>query len=128
MQMIAVALAGAATLAPWITRNYLLFHKFIPVRSGYGLELYIGNNGYTQRWVNSSLHPNHSDAELREYETTGEIAYMDHKLRQAKDFIGNHPGWFAWMTGRRIIYMWTGYWSFDKSYLVEAPVSRPHID
>ena len=127
MQMIAVALAGAATLAPWIARNYLLFHKFIPVRSGYGLELYIGNNGYTQRWVNSSLHPNHSDAELHEYETAGEIAYMDHKLRQAKDFIGSHPGWFAWMTGRRIIYMWTGYWSFDKSYLKDESLDPPNI-
>ena len=37
-----------------------------------------------QRWVNSSLHPNHSDAELDEYERDGEIAYMDHKTQQAK--------------------------------------------
>ena len=58
----------------------MLFHKFIPVRSGFGLELYIGNNGYSQHWVNRDLHPNHSDAELSEYERVGEVAYMDHKL------------------------------------------------
>src|SRR5208283_3544060 len=57
--MLAAAVAALAVLSPWFIRNYELFHRFIPVRSGYGLELYIGNNGYTQHWVNRSLHPNH---------------------------------------------------------------------
>jgi 4-amino-4-deoxy-L-arabinose transferase-like glycosyltransferase len=126
-QMIAVALAGVVTLSPWIVRNYMLFHRFIPVRSGYGLELYIGNNGYSQHWVNRTLHPNHSDAELSEYERVGEIAYMDHKLQQGKDYIWNHPTWFAWMTFRRIVYMWTGYWSFDHAYLQDEPLDPPNI-
>ena len=126
-QMIVVALAGAATLSPWLVRNYMLFHRFIPVRSGYGLELYIGNNGYTEHWVNRALHPNHSDAELSEYEHAGEIAYMDHKLQQSKDFIRSHKAWFVWMTCRRIIYMWTGYWSFDRAYLKEEPLDPPNI-
>ena len=125
--MLAAALAGVAVLAPWIGRNYALFHRFIPVRSGYGLELYIGNNGYSTRWVNSSLHPNHSDAELQEYEQVGEMAYMDHKLHQAKVYIREHPAWFAWMTGRRILYMWTGYWSFSKEYLKDEPLDPPNI-
>lgn len=123
----AAALAGVAVLSPWIARNYELFHRFIPVRSGYGLELYIGNNGYSTRWVNSSLHPNHSDAELSEYERVGEIAYMDHKLEQAKAYIRSHPAWFAWMTVRRIVYMWTGYWSFSHEYLKEEPLDPPNI-
>ena len=126
-QMIAVALAGVATLSPWLVRDYMLFHKFIPVRSGYGLELYIGNNGYSQHWVNRTLHPNHSDAELSEYERAGEVAYMDHKMQQAKDYIRSHPAWFAWMTFRRIVYMWTGYWSFDPAYLKDEPLDPPNI-
>ena len=93
--MAAAALSALAVMSPWLLRNYELFHKFIPVRSGFGLELYIGNNGYSERWVNSSLHPNHSDAELSEYEHVGEIAYMDHKLQQAKSYIRIHPAWFA---------------------------------
>jgi hypothetical protein len=125
--MIAVALAGVATLSPWLVRDYMLFHKFIPVRSGYGLELYIGNNGYSQHWVNRTLHPNHSDAELSEYERAGEVAYMDHKMQQAKDYIRSHPAWFAWMTFRRIVYMWTGYWSFDPAYLKDEPLDPPNI-
>ena len=125
--MLAAALAGVAVLSPWIARNYAVFHRFIPVRSGYGLELYLGNNGYSTRWVNSSLHPNHSDAELSEYERVGEIAYMDHKLTQAKAYIRSHPAWFAWMTARRIVYMWTGYWSFSREYLKEEPLDPPNI-
>ncbi|HZC24070.1 MAG TPA: hypothetical protein VE866_12075, partial [Candidatus Binatia bacterium] len=125
--MIAAALAALAVMSPWIVRNYELFHRFIPVRSGFGLELYIGNNGYSQRWVNSALHPNHSDAELSEYERVGEIAYMDHKLHQAEAYMRSHPAWFAWMTCRRIIYMWTGYWSFDRAYLKDEPLDPPNI-
>jgi hypothetical protein len=125
--MFAAAVAALAVMAPWIIRNYEIFHKFIPVRSGLGLELYIGNNGYSTRWVNSALHPNHSDAELGEYERVGEVAYMNHKLEQAKSYIGSHPGWFLWMTGRRIVYMWTGYWSFSHEYLKDEPLDPPNI-
>ena len=88
MPGVVATVALFAALSPWIVRNYEVFHQFIPVRSGLGLELYIGNNGYSTRWVNSALHPNHSDAELAEYEHVGEVAYMDHKRQQAN---GLHP-------------------------------------
>jgi 4-amino-4-deoxy-L-arabinose transferase-like glycosyltransferase len=125
--MAAAALAAIAVMAPWFNRNYELFHRFIPVRSGFGLELYMGNNGYSTRWVNSALHPNHSDAELQEYERVGEMAYMDHKLAQAKTYIRSHPGWYAWMTMRRVVYLWTGYWSFAREYLKDEPLDPPNI-
>ncbi len=125
--MVAAALSALAVMSPWLVRNYELFHRFIPVRSGFGLELYIGNNGYSERWVNSSLHPNHSDAELSEYERVGEIAYMDHKLAAGEDLHPHASAWFAWMTFRRIVYMWTGYWSFDRAYLKEEPLDPPNI-
>jgi 4-amino-4-deoxy-L-arabinose transferase-like glycosyltransferase len=117
----------ACVVAPWIARNYQVFHTFIPVRDGFGLELYLGNSGYSRHWANRSVHPNHNDAELAEYVKTGEIAYMDHKRRQAMDFIANHPRWFAWMTMRRIVYLWTGYWSFDRQYLTEEPLDPPNV-
>lgn len=125
--LIAGALGAIAIMSPWLLRNYETFHRFIPVRSGYGLELYIGNNGYSTRWVNSSLHPNHNDAELTEYERVGETAYMDHKKQQAETYISAHPGWFAWMTARRALYMWTGYWSFSHEYLKDEPLDPPNI-
>jgi 4-amino-4-deoxy-L-arabinose transferase-like glycosyltransferase len=125
--LVAAAVAAIAVISPWIVRDYEVFHRFLPVRSGYGLELYIGNNGYSERWVNSALQPNHNDAELGEYERVGEIAYMDHKLRQGRDYIREHPAWFAGMTLRRAVYMWTGYWSFDRAYLRDEPLDPPNI-
>jgi len=127
LPLAAAALAGIAVLAPWLARDYVLFHRFIPVRSGFGLEFYMGNNGYSTRWVNSDLHPNHSGAELAEYERVGEIAYMDHKLQQGKDYVRSHPGWFVWMSCRRAVYLWTGYWSFDRAYLKDEPLDPPNI-
>jgi 4-amino-4-deoxy-L-arabinose transferase-like glycosyltransferase len=125
--MLSAALAGVAVLTPWLVRDYEVFHRFIPVRSGVGLEFYMGNNGYSTRWVNSALHPNHSDAELAEYERVGEIAYMDHKMQQGRDYVRAHPAWFLWMTGRRIVYLWTGYWSFSREYLKDEPLDPPNI-
>src|SRR5262249_37182772 len=39
----------------------------------------------------------------------------------------SHPGWFLWMTGRRALYMWTGYWSFSREYLKDEPLDPPNI-
>jgi len=125
--LLAGALGAIAVMSPWLIRNYETFHTFIPIRAGFGLELYIGNNGYSERWVNSALHPNHNDAELAEYERVGEVAYMHHKAEQAKAYIRAHPAWFAWMTFRRVVYMWTGYWSLDKDYLKDEPLDPPNI-
>ncbi|HET7206461.1 MAG TPA: glycosyltransferase family 39 protein [Terriglobales bacterium] len=121
------ALAFVAVMSPWIVRNYRIFQRLIPVRSGFGLELYLGNNGYSGSWVTRSVHPNHSDAELAEYERVGELAYMEHKQQQAMSYIRSHPGWFVWMTMRRVLYMWTGFWSFDRAYLKEEPLDPPNI-
>ena len=123
----ATALTVAITIAPWTYRNYELFHKLIPVRSGLGLELYIGNNGYDLSWVNRDLHPNHNAAEQSEYEQVGEVAYMDHKRGQAMDYIRNHPAWYTKMTLRRFLYLWTGYWSLSRDYLAQEPLDPPNI-
>lgn len=117
----------AAGMSPWIVRNYQIFHKFIPVRDGFGLELYLGNSADTTHWANRNLHPNHSDAELHEYETAGELAYMAHKQQQAVAFITAHPSLFLWMTLRRITYMWTGFWSFSRAYLINEPLDPPNV-
>jgi len=61
--MTAAALGALAAMRPWLVRNYETFHQFIPIRSGFGLELYIGNSADALHWVDRSLHPNHSDAE-----------------------------------------------------------------
>src|SRR5947209_19203874 len=45
LQKPAVALSLAVLCCvPWTIRNYVVFHRFVPLRSNLPLELYIGNN------------------------------------------------------------------------------------
>jgi 4-amino-4-deoxy-L-arabinose transferase-like glycosyltransferase len=116
-----------AAISPWMIRNAMVFHRFIPMRDNMGLELWLGNNGRSVHWTNDDLNPEHNKLELAEYSATGELAYMDHKMRQAKTYIGDHPGWYAWMCVRRAIYLWTGYWSFNRGYLAQEPMDLANI-
>jgi 4-amino-4-deoxy-L-arabinose transferase-like glycosyltransferase len=120
------ALTLTAALSPWMIRNAVVFHRFIPMRDSMGLELWMGNNGSNLRWTSDDLHPLHDMKEQAEYDK-GELAYMDLKGAQAKAYIQAHPGWYAWMCMRRAVYLWTGYWSFDPAYLAEEPMDLANI-
>ena len=121
------ALGALAVMAPWFARNYQTFHQFIPIRSGFGLELYIGNSADSLHWADRTLHPNHNAAELAEYAQLGEPAYMARKEQQAKKYIRSHPAQYVYRVVRRVIYIWTGFWSFDRTYLAEEPLDLPNI-
>jgi 4-amino-4-deoxy-L-arabinose transferase-like glycosyltransferase len=116
----------AATISPWLIRNAVVFHRFIPMRDSMGLELWMGNNGYSLRWTSDQLHPLHDTAELAAY-NRGELAYMDSKGNEARAYIRDHPDWYAWMCARRAVYLWTGYWSLDSNYLVLEPTDPENV-
>jgi 4-amino-4-deoxy-L-arabinose transferase-like glycosyltransferase len=120
------SLVIAAVLSPWLIRDDLVFHRFIPMRDSMGLELWMGNNGSNLRWTSDELHPLHDTQELAAY-NAGELAYMDHKAAQAKAYIHDHPGWYAWMCMRRAVYLWTGYWSWDQRYLAMEPADLENV-
>src|SRR5580692_4276864 len=42
-QAAGAALVCACIMAPWITRNWIVFHRFVPMRGNGGVELYLGN-------------------------------------------------------------------------------------
>jgi 4-amino-4-deoxy-L-arabinose transferase-like glycosyltransferase len=119
---VVASLTLAATIAPWLVRDGMLFHRFIPMRDSMGLEMWMGNNGYSVRFTSDGLHPLHNAQELADYNSMGELAYMDHKAAQARAYIKVHPGWYAEMCLRRAAYLWTGYWSFDAEYLKMEPM------
>jgi 4-amino-4-deoxy-L-arabinose transferase-like glycosyltransferase len=97
-----------AILTPWTVRNYYVFHKFIPLRGDFGVELHVGNSptamGPGQAW----LHPFHDPLELRRYQQMGEAAYVAEKKDEALRFIGEHPAQFAYLTLAHFIYYWYG--------------------
>jgi len=106
-----VALAAiffAATIAPWLVRNYEVFGKFIFIRSNFGAELRLGNGpGADGTWM-SYLHPTQNALALQQYEHMGEIAYVAERKREALDFIRADYGRFAWISFKRFVYYWAG--------------------
>jgi 4-amino-4-deoxy-L-arabinose transferase-like glycosyltransferase len=103
----AVFVAG---MAPWVVRNYIAFGEFIPFRSNFGLEFYLGNNEHVPDTWAWWLHPNDNDEERARFLELGEIAYMKDKQRQAVAFIRSHPGDTARFLWRRFVQNWTGAW------------------
>jgi len=93
---------------PWTIRNYSTFHRFIPFRSNFSFELYIGNNENY-----ASDHPQFPPPITKERETLryihmGEIPFMDEELRKAKLFMRSHPRKVLILFGDRFAAFWTG--------------------
>src|SRR5277367_1290711 len=93
---------------PWTIRNYVIFHKLIPLRSNFGLELWVGNNDSYDETLEIVPAPDPARAELHEYIRVGETAYMAEKLRAATLFIRAHPRLEAVLWWRRFLAIWTG--------------------
>ena len=93
---------------PWTIRNYAVFHRFVPLRSNFPLELYIGNNeNYDDKHVRYPG-PITKERELFRYFRMGEMPFMDEEMRKAKNFIVAHPRMELILFGDRFIAFWTG--------------------
>jgi len=116
---IAAALIFIALVTPWIVRDYEVFHKFIPIRGNFGMELYLGNgpgaNGTWQWW----LHPSNNVLAMKRYLQLGEVAYVAEKGREAKEIIAQDPARFAKISLFRFIYYWDGVPRAEKYVIVE---------
>jgi hypothetical protein len=93
---------AALCCVPWTLRNFAVFHHFVPLRSNFGLELWLLNHD------GRPLHPNRNPSERDVFSSLGEYAYVHEKQHQALVWIGTHPGTFMRATGRRMMYFWFG--------------------
>ncbi|MGA7459870.1 MAG: glycosyltransferase family 39 protein [Candidatus Korobacteraceae bacterium] len=116
-----------AMIAPWTVRNYRTFHRVIPLRDGFWMEVHVGYNGDTSDVTPDSAHPTTSPVEYAQWQKFGEIGYMDAKKTEALAFITQHPKFVAWLTVRHVVNMWTGFWSLDPSFLAREPFHIPNI-
>jgi len=95
------------TCLPWTVRNYIQFHRFIPLRSNFPYELWSGNNEIFDehsREVNRITRYE----QVRLYARLGENAFLDEKGQKARNFIWTHPALYAQLFGRRIVATWLG--------------------
>jgi len=111
----ALLLAGSLLLAiaivfPWTARNYLVFNRFVPLKTSFGLNFWMGNNPnatgflYTMSGtpMPETLAPEQRDylASLNEAER---YAVLQH---EALAWIAAHPDRFLELTIKRLGYLW----------------------
>jgi hypothetical protein len=101
------AICCAAVISPWIVRNALAFHAFVPLRGNFGAELYVSaqleNEGYP--WVASLAH-GETDPELLRYKRLGEVAYSRQQSQAAWQVIRTHRAVFASHILKRVYFFW----------------------
>ena len=105
------ALAAACAILcclPWTLRNYAVFHRFVPLRSNLGVELYVENN------ENYGDHPPvwpyqiTREREIYRFFRMGEDAFMQEEMRKALQFIFSHPRVELGLFRDRLVAFWMG--------------------
>jgi 4-amino-4-deoxy-L-arabinose transferase-like glycosyltransferase len=101
------AVCFAAVISPWVIRNWMAFHAFVPMRSNFGAELYeatiFSSDGFP--WM-ATLPMAESAPEFQRYERIGEIAYSKQQGEVAKARIRAHPDLFFENALRRVDFFW----------------------
>jgi 4-amino-4-deoxy-L-arabinose transferase-like glycosyltransferase len=124
-----VTVALIAVLTPWTVRNYRALGVLCPVRDNIWLEFYADDFGNAP-WDNTSPptaggrgYPPDSAEEMQKYLSMGETAYLKNKHDMSLDDLHHHPhyAFLVKKTLRRIVYYWTGYWSFSAEELRAQP-------
>ncbi|MGC1614241.1 MAG: glycosyltransferase family 39 protein [Candidatus Acidiferrum sp.] len=111
--------AGLAILCcvPWTVRNYVAFHRLIPLRSNLPFELWLGNNDIFDPGARGGRMSITRTEEARTYTRMGETAYMQEKWRLATSFIESHPNLEMQLTGKKFVKFWMGMESPVKNFL-----------
>ena len=115
-----------AVIAPWMARNSIVFHHFVPFRDNFWLVLWQSNTGDTSDLYPDWANPPHNDGEMAEMQRVGEFAYMQEKRTLALANLRAHPLLHSWITLRRIGFFWTGFWSLSPAYSRNEPFQIPN--
>jgi hypothetical protein len=118
-------LVGAITLTPWAVRNYLVFGRWIPVKSNLAYELYqsqcLQPDGLIQRSTFASHPYGSATRERGEYKSCGEIAFLDHKREQFWEAVRADPLDFLDRASYRFLGATLWYEPFDRQAEARQP-------
>jgi len=123
---VAAVLCGV-TVSPWLIRNYRTFHQPFLLKNNFWLEVTTGNLGSHRHWWEFDQHPSQNGGELLEMARVGEKNYMAEKKTAALAFIKQHSMTYAELCLRRLVFIWTGFWSFRLDYLVDESLDPVNI-
>ena len=97
-----------ATLSPWMMRNYIVFHHFVPLRANFGAELYLGNGPGATGLLMEYRHPHQDPIQFQRYAALGEYRYAKLRGQAAVATIRANPGLFARNSLKRLYFFWFG--------------------
>jgi hypothetical protein len=105
-QALAALLVFACALTPWTVRNYMVFHKLIPIRGNFGANLWFGNHPGARDPADESLLLTQNWDELQTYVRMGEAQYVALRQQMAIQFIRQNPAEFRHLTRTRFDFFW----------------------
>jgi len=97
-----------ACIAPWLIRDYRTFGKFILIRDNFGAELRLGNGNGADGTLMLYLDPPHDPNAMRQFQSMGELPYIEMRKQQAMAYIKADYSRFAWLCLKRFVYFWAG--------------------
>ncbi len=102
--------AGVAVLsiAPWVIRDYSVFHRWMIIRDNFGFEVYLGNHPIKPGETRFAAHFCNSASEANSYRSLGEIVYVDQKKKEAFHYISENPIPFIKRVLGRAFDLWAG--------------------
>jgi Predicted membrane protein (DUF2079) len=111
-----------AVLAPWVVRNWTVFHAFIPMRGNLGAELHqsvlAGHEGFP--W-GPTIPVCEVCPVFQEYRQMGEYAYVQRENQLAKREIRDHKLRFVQYSLKRFYFFWVSVPKpVEKGVLIEA--------
>ena len=101
-------LVFVVAFSPWPVRNLHAMHSFIPFRSNFAHELWMGNHPGGDGEYDKRLDPMMNPELTAEFVSKGEVGYLRDRGAQAKAFIYSDPRNFLHLTVRRIVSFWIG--------------------
>ena len=94
-------------IAPWMLRNWHVFHAVVPIRGNFGAELYSslleGNNGFV--WGPTVPLVEQAPA-YRQYKEFGEYAFVQRQGRLANAYLKAHKKTFLELAAKRFYFFW----------------------
>ncbi|MHB8390906.1 MAG: ArnT family glycosyltransferase [Acidobacteriaceae bacterium] len=102
----AAALVFILCISPWVIRNAMVFHRFIPMRANFGAELYLGNGPGAMGFLMEYNHPYEAPDQIRLYKQMGEVAYARMRGRLAWNYILGDPQLFVRNSIKRLYFFW----------------------
>jgi len=118
-------LIGGLTLIPWAVRNYLVFGRWVPVKSNLAYELYqsqcLQPDGLIQNKTFATHPYGSASRERQEYKALGEMAFLDHKQEQFRAAVWADPLDFLDRAACRFLGATLLYEPFDRAGEAKKP-------